>query len=62
MFTFDLIDGGYQIYLDGALYFRQEFRPGVAGVEPMAPDEAQASAEAMIAAMLAPLEPAEPTE
>jgi len=48
MYTYELTDGGFVIRIDNELYYTQSCRPGVAGLEPMEPAEAEAMAQQLV--------------
>lgn len=53
MYTYELIDGGYQIFLNRQLYIDQPFDPEQPGRIAMAPDAAEAAAVALVAELSA---------
>lgn len=53
MHTYELISGGYQIFLSGRLYIDQPFDPEKPGKVSMAPEAAEAAAAALVAELSA---------
>ena len=61
-YTYTLIPGGYRVFREGRAVLDQPFNPEHQGFVPYAPAEAEAAAQALIAALTAPAEPVQVAE